>query len=103
MLTFREFNLLNPFFPLGKFDIIFCRNVLIYFAESTKKDVLHRLAGAMNPEGYLFLGSAETVLGLSEGFARPGENICAYRLRGASPRPSAAGNGSAPLQKEKVG
>ncbi|AOV16658.1 chemotaxis protein [Acidihalobacter aeolianus] len=59
-VSFREYNLMQSFAPLGKFDVIFCRNVLIYFSATAKEDILRRLAQALNPGGYLFLGSAET-------------------------------------------
>jgi chemotaxis protein methyltransferase CheR len=58
-VRFQAFNLLSPYGPLGRFDAIFCRNVLIYFPEAIKRDILARLAGALNPGGCLFLGSAE--------------------------------------------
>ena len=63
-VRFELFNLLDSYEPLGQFDAIFCRNVLIYFDQQTKQDVLDRLTGALAPDGYLVLGSAETVLGL---------------------------------------
>ena len=66
MATFREFNLLSPFTSFGRFDVIFCRNVLIYFDQPTKADVLHRVSQILAPDGCLFLGAAETVLGVSE-------------------------------------
>jgi chemotaxis protein methyltransferase CheR len=66
MVRFRSLNLLRDFSALGSFDIIFCRNVLIYFDTDTKIDVLHRLAGSMEPDGFLVLGAAETVIGLTE-------------------------------------
>ncbi|MFQ5691702.1 MAG: CheR family methyltransferase [Nitrospinota bacterium] len=84
MVTFRSFNLLRPFTGLGVFDIIFCRNVLIYFDHPTKSDVLHRLTDVLAPEGYLFLGSAETILGLSEEFERAGGRTGCYQKRGPS-------------------
>lgn len=65
-IQFRQYNLLDSFTPLGKFDIIMCRNVLIYFDEPTKKDVLARLAECLTPHGVLFLGSAETVIGMCD-------------------------------------
>lgn len=68
MVQYKEQNLLTNFSMLGKFDIIFCRNVLIYFDQPTKKEVLDRMANTMNPEGALFLGGAETVLGISDKF-----------------------------------
>jgi chemotaxis protein methyltransferase CheR len=66
LVQFRQFNLLQDFAPLGKFDIIFCRNVLIYFDQPTKSDVFNRLAKVSEPDGYLFLGAAETVVGLTD-------------------------------------
>lgn len=59
-VSLRVFNLLESYAPLGRFDVIFCRNVLIYFSAATKEDVLRRLAQALNPGGYLVLGAAET-------------------------------------------
>lgn len=66
MVQFRPFNLLQDFAPLGKFDLVFCRNVLIYFDQPTKTDIFKRLAKATEPDGYLFLGAAETVVGLTD-------------------------------------
>jgi chemotaxis protein methyltransferase CheR len=64
-VSFRQHNLLQPFRQLGTFDIIFCRNVMIYFNEATRRDLLSRLAQSLAPDGYLVLGGAETVFGLS--------------------------------------
>jgi len=68
MVKFRQLNLLGDFSRLGVFDLIFCRNVLIYFDQQTKIDVLHRLVGVIAGDGYLVLGAAETVVGLTDGF-----------------------------------
>lgn len=68
MVRFRNFNLLDDMTSLGTFDIIMCRNVLIYFDHKTKQDVLNRMAARMAPDGFLFLGGAETVLGLTDAF-----------------------------------
>lgn len=57
---FSELNLLNSYSILGKFDIIFCRNVLIYFSAEIKTDILTRMAKMLNPGGYLFLGGSES-------------------------------------------
>ncbi|MBX9849900.1 MAG: protein-glutamate O-methyltransferase CheR [Rhodocyclaceae bacterium] len=65
MVKFTTGNLLTPYTAIGRFDIIFCRNVLIYFDEKTKSDVLDRMAAIMNPPGYLFLGGSETTHGLT--------------------------------------
>jgi chemotaxis protein methyltransferase CheR len=66
-VKFRFFNLMDSFEPLGRFDVVFCRNVLMYFDQATKHDVLGRLADVLAPDGYLVLGSAETVLGSGKG------------------------------------
>jgi len=68
MVQFRPLNLLNDFSPLGTFDLVFCRNVLIYFAQDTKIGVLNRIARQMPADGYLALGAAETVIGLTDSF-----------------------------------
>lgn len=68
MVQFRPFNLLNDLGGLGTFDIVFCRNVLIYFDQSTKVGVLERMTRAIAPDGYLVLGAAETVIGLNDNF-----------------------------------
>ena len=65
-IEFREGNLLNPFRHLGSFDIVFCRNVLIYFDAEGKRDVLERFAQVVPPDGFLFLGAAETALGVTK-------------------------------------
>jgi chemotaxis protein methyltransferase CheR len=67
-ISFREWNLLNDPRSLGQFDIVFCRNVLIYFDPDTKTRVLDQIASVLAPDGVLFLGGAETVLGLSNRF-----------------------------------
>ncbi len=68
MVQFRTLNLLNDFSPLGRFDLVFCRNVLIYFDQPSKTQVLERLARQMPDDGYLILGAAETVVGLTDAF-----------------------------------
>ncbi len=68
MVQFRTLNLLNDFSPLGTFDVVFCRNVLIYFDQETKTGVFNRIAKQVADEGYLVLGAAETVVGLTEAF-----------------------------------
>jgi chemotaxis protein methyltransferase CheR len=68
MVQFRQLNLLERFTMLGTFDVVFCRNVLIYFDQPTKSDVLDRICHQLAPQGFLVLGAAETVVGLSECF-----------------------------------
>lgn len=66
MVTFKAFNLLEDFRALGKFDLVFCRNVLIYFDAPTKKDVMERMLGLGDKNLYMVLGGAETVIGLTD-------------------------------------
>ncbi|MBI5128924.1 MAG: protein-glutamate O-methyltransferase CheR [Rhodopseudomonas palustris] len=68
MIQHRQFNLLQDYTQLGTFDVIFCRNVLIYFDQPTKISIFERLAKRLEPDGYLALGAAETVVGLTEAF-----------------------------------
>ena len=79
-VTFRKHNLLEPATALGKFDVVMCRNVLIYFDAPTKSAVLERIAAQMNPGGYLMLGAAETVVGLSTAFEAAPDRRGLYRL-----------------------
>jgi chemotaxis protein methyltransferase CheR len=68
MVQHRALNLLHDFSQLGTFDVIFCRNVLIYFDQDTKISIFSRLCKIMEPDGFLVLGAAETVVGLTEAF-----------------------------------
>jgi chemotaxis protein methyltransferase CheR len=68
MVQHRQLNLLHDFAQLGTFDVIFCRNVLIYFDQDTKINIFNRLARQIEPDGFLVLGAAETVVGLTDTF-----------------------------------
>ncbi len=68
MIEWKYLNLLESFTHLGEFDIVFCRNVLIYFDQPTKTEILGRLAKSLPDDGYLVLGAAETVVGLTDAF-----------------------------------
>ena len=68
MVRYRPFNLLDELSGLGQFDVIFCRNVLIYFDQPTKQMVLERMAKQLAPDGFLYLGGAETVVGITDKF-----------------------------------
>ncbi|MET0277471.1 MAG: protein-glutamate O-methyltransferase CheR [Pseudorhodoplanes sp.] len=68
MVQFRPLNLLTDFSRNGIFDLVVCRNVLIYFDQETKSEVIDRLARVTAPDGYLVLGAAETTIGLSHSF-----------------------------------
>ncbi len=67
-VDFRNFNLLQSPAPLWKFDVIFCRNVLFYFEPADKKKILYNLDGALNPGGMMFLGAAESTVGVCDKF-----------------------------------
>ncbi len=67
-INFREVNLLSSYAMLGKFDAIFCRNVLIYFSAESKKDILERMAASLNPRGFLMLGASESIAQYSDKF-----------------------------------
>jgi chemotaxis protein methyltransferase CheR len=68
MVNFRHLNLLDSYALMGKFDIIFCRNVLIYFAPDIKAKIIKKLYDSLNPKGYLFLGASESITGLNNDF-----------------------------------
>lgn len=68
MVQFKPYNLLDPFTSLGKFDIVFIRNVLIYFDRETKADILARTSKVLADDGYMLLGAAETVVGITTDF-----------------------------------
>ena len=68
MVQHRQLNLLQDFSQLGKFDVIFCRNVLIYFDQGTKAAIFERLSRVVEPDGTLMLGAAESVVGITDAF-----------------------------------
>ncbi len=61
-VTFRDFNLTQGYQTLGRFDAVFCRNVLIYFSSDQKEDIIRRIAKVLKPGGFLFLGSTESII-----------------------------------------
>ncbi len=69
MVRFREWNLLSDLSGLGRFDVIFCRNVLIYFDQATKAQTLEAASRLLSPDGAIYLGAAETILGLNIGLS----------------------------------
>lgn len=81
MITWRQLNLVSPLPPIGPFDIVFCRNVLIYFDVETKKRVLESIARVMTRDAYLVLGASETVLGVTDLFRSDPDNRSLFRLR----------------------
>jgi chemotaxis protein methyltransferase CheR len=88
MVQHRQLNLLHDFSSLGVFDVIFCRNVLIYFDQDTKISTFNRLAKATEPDGFLMLGAAETVVGLTDVFKPCPERRSVYRPSGARATPT---------------
>ena len=93
MIQHRQLNLLQDFSHLGTFDVIFCRNVLIYFDQETKINIFNRLARQIEPDGFLVLGAAETVVGLTDTFKPIADRRGLYRPN--DPR-AAAANAAAP-------
>ena len=91
MVQHRQLNLLQDFSHLGTFDVIFCRNVLIYFDQETKASIFGRLARSMEADGFLVLGAAETVVGLTEAFKPIADRRGLYRPNDArvAARPAA--------------
>jgi chemotaxis protein methyltransferase CheR len=70
MVTARQCNLAAPLPPMGPFDVVYLRNVLIYFDLPTKQSILRRVRQLMRPDGWLFLGAAETTLGVDDAWER---------------------------------
>ncbi len=88
MVQYRKLNLLENFSSLGQFDIVFIRNVLIYFDLETKVEILNRVRKMMPDDGYLVLGAAETVIGLTEAFKPVPDRRGLYQA--ATPRTATA-------------
>lgn len=92
-IKFQQFNLLDDMRPLGQFDIIFCRNVLIYFDQPTKTKVLENMVKQMPADGVLYLGGAETVLGITQAF-KPMENQRGLYITAAASAAPAVASGT---------
>ncbi|MEI9989119.1 MAG: protein-glutamate O-methyltransferase CheR [Rhizomicrobium sp.] len=87
MVQYRRLNLLDSYLGMGPFDVVYCRNVLIYFEEATKRQVLERIAALMHDDSFLVLGAAESVFGVTDAFAPVEGARGLYRRR---PRAGAA-------------
>jgi chemotaxis protein methyltransferase CheR len=96
MVQHRQLNLLQDFSHLGSFDVIFCRNVMIYFDQDTKVGVFERLTKVIEPDGILALGAAESVVGISDAFKPYPERRGLYRPNHA--RAARAGAAIMPLR-----
>ena len=84
MTTFRNMNLLQPLSFPQKFDVVFCRNVAIYFSEADKRKLYDGIARVLAPDGYLIIGATETLVGISQSFeSRRHLRSIYYQLRGA--------------------
>jgi chemotaxis protein methyltransferase CheR len=83
MVQHRQLNLLQDCSHLGTFDVIFCRNVMIYFDQDTKSGIFDRLAKVLEPDGVLALGAAESVVGISDVFKPCPERRGLYRPNAA--------------------
>ncbi|MDR3497107.1 MAG: protein-glutamate O-methyltransferase CheR [Ancalomicrobiaceae bacterium] len=98
MVQYRKLNLLENFSQLGQFDIVFCRNVLIYFDNQTKIDILNRVRKMMPDDGFLVLGAAETVVGLTEAFKPVPDKRGLYQVTGATVHGTAPASATAQPQ-----
>ena len=97
MVQHRQLNLLQDFSQLGSFDVIFCRNVMIYFDQDTKTGIFERLTRVIEPDGVLALGAAESVVGISDAFKSHPERRGLYR-----PNPSRNARAGAPPMLKAV-
>jgi len=92
MVQHRQLNLLQDFGHLGMFDVIFCRNVLIYFDQDTKAGIFERLSRVLEPDGFMVLGAAESVVGISDAFKPHPDRRGLYRPNAArAAKPGFAG------------
>lgn len=90
-VTFRQLNLLQDFSSLGRFDVIYCRNVLIYFDAARKTDILMRMSRQLTPDGFLLLGASESLIGLKTDLAALPDHRAVYtRASGAAAAATAA-------------
>ena len=99
MVRTQRINLAAPLPPLPVFDIVFLRNVLIYFDTATKKAILQRVRQVLSPQGYLFLGGAETTLGVDDSWSRTTVGrFTLYRPQGAEQAPTPRPLSTTPLR-----
>jgi chemotaxis protein methyltransferase CheR len=98
MVQHRQLNLLQDFSPLGKFDIIFCRNVLIYFDQNTKASIFERLSRQLEADGALALGAAESVVGITDAFKPYPDRRGMYCPNTARAAPRTAASSAMPLK-----
>ena len=89
-VSFRQLNLLSDFGSLGRFDIIFCRNVLIYFDAMRKQEILGRMSRILAPDGFLMLGASESLIGLKTDLVAHPEHRAIFMRAGAAATAPAA-------------
>jgi chemotaxis protein methyltransferase CheR len=102
-VTFRQLNLLQDFSSLGRFDIIYCRNVLIYFDAPRKTDILTRLSRQLTPDGFLLLGASESLIGLKTDLVSLPDNRALYMRASGAAAPAVAPRISVPLDQATAG
>lgn len=90
IVNWQQLNLLTDFSRLGQFDLVFCRNVLIYFDVETKRGIIERIRRLVRSPGFLILGAAESLLGLYDGFQRFSECKSAVYRAATIPAPAAS-------------
>jgi chemotaxis protein methyltransferase CheR len=98
MVHHKQLNLLQDFSQLGTFDVIFCRNVLIYFDQETKAAIFARMARMIEPDGTLALGAAESVVGITDVFKPYPDRRGMYCPNTARTAPRVAGASAMPLK-----
>ena len=97
MVQYRQLNLLQDFSHLGTFDVIFCRNVLIYFDQDTKAVIFERMAKGLEADGTLLLGAAESVVGITDAFRPISDNRGLYQ-----PNPARSGRAMGGLMPQPL-
>lgn len=96
-VSFRQLNLLSDFAQLGRFDIIFCRNVLIYFDAARKQDILSRMSRILAPDGFLLLGASESLIGLRTDLSAHTEHRSLFQRGSAAPAAEPASPAKTPV------
>jgi chemotaxis protein methyltransferase CheR len=104
-VTFRQLNLLSDYASLGRFDVIYCRNVLIYFDAPRKTDILMRLSRQLTPDGFLLLGASESLIGLKTDLVAMPDNRAVYTRAGSAAHVPASAQSklSVPLESPSPG
>ncbi|MGE0025175.1 MAG: protein-glutamate O-methyltransferase CheR [Hyphomicrobium sp.] len=95
-VTFRQLNLLSDFDILGRFDVVYCRNVLIYFDAARKADILARMTRCLAPDGFVTLGASESLIGLKTDLVAHPEQRGIFMRAASAPRPTESATRMAP-------